>query len=132
MNGPGDKIPGGVPAEGSILSKVIETEGVTKAKGRAKELIDEARLNQAIKVIERLEEEVASMVMPERFSRTKKPSESVYRSGRVMGAGFHDLTEDEYKRQQLLVNLIQVKSSILEAVEGLETIVLDIEATKQE
>ena len=132
MNNPDSKTPDGVvPNENSILSKVIETVGSLRARARARELIKEASFNEAIIVIERLEAEVTKIIMPRRFSRTAKPSESVYKIG-ILNPILEGLTEDEYKRQQLLINLGQIKQEIISAVSGLEGVILDIEATKQE
>lgn len=131
MKDPDSTTPKGVPAEGSILSKVIETEGALQARARAQELIKQASLNEAIKVIERLEAEVTKIIMPRRFSRTAKPSESAYKMG-ILNPILEGLTEDEYKRKQLLINLGQIKQEIVSAISGLGDVILDIEATKQE
>lgn len=98
---------------------------------RADEVVERAQLNEALRIINGLEEEVASMVIAERFSRTKKPSEGAY--GKFAGSrpDFHNATEEEYKRAQLLLNLRQLKDAILHNIAQLKRVVLDIEATKR-
>ncbi|MFA6177450.1 MAG: hypothetical protein WC694_00970 [Candidatus Paceibacterota bacterium] len=120
--------------KGSILGKVFKSEGLLNAEARASSLIERARLNEAIRVIEDLEAEVRDMKISDRFSRTAKPSESVYSSlgGGMNAALLKGLTEDEYKRQVLLINLRSIRESIDSTIGGMERVILDIEATKQE
>ena len=117
--------------KGSILGKIYKNEGVIIAETRGDALVKKARLNEAIKVVEQLEVEVADMVMPKRFSRTAKPSESEYSKGPIT-TFLLNLTEDEYKRHNLLLALSLIKNEINSAVVRIKDVVLDIEATKQE
>jgi hypothetical protein len=120
--------------EGTILGKVFKSKEVVDAEARAQSLIEKARLNEAIRVIEDLETEVSTMKIADRFSRTAKPSESVYSSlsGGLNAGILKNLTEDEYKRQVLLINLKSIKSTIDSAIGSMEQVILDIEATRQE
>jgi len=115
---------------GSILGMVFESDAVIAARARAHALIEQAKFNEAIKLIEQLEIEVTGMNMPERFSRTAKPSESVYNLG-VTNPILVGLPEDEYKRQTLLIALRQTKADIISKIGELEDVILDIEATKE-
>jgi hypothetical protein len=120
-----------VGKEGSILGMVYKSETVIAAEERGDSVVEQARFNEAIRVIEGLEAEVLAMEMPARFSRTKKPSESLFNTG-VSSEEFVDLSEDEYKRKTLLLELRKLKSQIAHAVGQLKGVVMDIEATKQE
>ena len=113
---------GGVPR---FVSK-----GVIEAKAKANAIIEKAKLNEAIRVIQRLEAEVKVMTISPRFSQTKRPSDSVYNID-AMNPNLVELTEAEYKRATLLMALEQIKNKILSSVGDLEIMVLDIEATKQ-
>ena len=99
------------------------------AEKRASEVGERAFLNEAIKIISELEHEVRTMHIANRFSRIKKPSESGY-APKPLNLLWKDLTEDEYKRKQLLVDLEHLKQQILSATTGLKMVVMDIEATK--
>ena len=111
--------------------KVLVTERVLNAEARAKSLIEKARFNEAIKVIEELEKEVTEMAMSPRFSRTAKPSESVYQKGGSLDFTLKDLTEDAYKRQTLMMSLGKIKDEIATCIGQIELAVMDIEATKK-
>jgi HemK-related putative methylase len=125
-----------------IMSRVIESPGAIMAKARAVELVNRAHLglDEALEVVSELEQEVSAMRIPSRFSRTKKPSESPYMPNGLYPS-LEGLTEDTYKRQQLLIHLGSLRNdlthsrynSILpEILYRLEFIVMDIEATKTE
>ncbi|MBU0998848.1 hypothetical protein KKG24_00855 [Patescibacteria group bacterium] len=119
--------------EKGILSQVFMDESVLAAEARAGSLIERAKLNEAIRVVEELEAEVANMTIPARFSRTKKPSQSQYNlKGNATTPSFSDLTEAEYKRKTLLIALESIKENIDKAISGIKIVTLDIEATKQE
>jgi hypothetical protein len=122
----------GIPtsADGSILSKLVITDGAAIIQKTAEQVVEHANLNEAIRIIEKLEKEVGEMVMPVRFSREKVVSSSPYSIN--TNPELKGLTEDEYKRQQLLMNLISLKHSILINISGLKDLVSDIEATKLE
>ncbi len=133
MGNPDSKIPDSLKsrAKEGILSHVLVTENLLAAEDRADSLVEQARLNEAISVVEELENEVAGMTISPRFSRTKKPSESVYNRG-ISNLNLTDLTEDEYKRATLLMSLKSLKNKINSTIiSGLKNIVLDIERTKQ-
>ena len=119
------------PAKDSILSKIVVPEGAATILTKAEQVVEQANLNEAIRIIERLEVEVGEMTMPARFSREKIVSNSPYHSINP-APGFEGVTEVEYKRQQLLVNLAAIKLGILTNISSLKGIVSDIEATKLE
>ena len=120
--------------EGATSDKVFNKRKVFAAEDRANSLIEQAKFNEAIEIVEQLEVEVNNMVMHDRFSKTAKPSEGVYSSfnGGLNAAILKGLTEDEYKRQILLINLRDIKNKILQAISDLDSVIIDIEATKQE
>ncbi|OGG79789.1 hypothetical protein A3A39_04625 [Candidatus Kaiserbacteria bacterium RIFCSPLOWO2_01_FULL_54_13] len=116
------------------------------AEARAAQIVERAQLNEAIRVIEELEEEVVTMKISERFKRDKVPSESPYIRGKTpegkpthplvggnpMSRAFIGLTEDQYKQQSLLRVLQDIKTKITVAVSELNAVVVDIEATKSD
>ena len=65
------------------------------AEARAKSLTEKASINEAIQVVTDLENEVATMRIADRFSKTKKPDFSV--TSGVVNPSLTDLTEAEYK-----------------------------------
>lgn len=130
------------PEQRHIFPLIIENPGSIVARARATELVDRAilRRDEALNIVEELEAEVAGMVMPRRFSRIAKPSDSPYQLG-TLSAGFPGLTQDEHKRQRLLTDLRSIKSTLTESlyrnniarlIYQLETVVRDIEAAKAE
>ena len=103
------------------------------AQARAEELIRQAKFNEAVVVIDLLTTEVTNMELASRFSKTRKPSESLHTEViDSIAPRFMDLTEVEYKRAQLLENLKRIRAKIVHAVGELQFIVLDIEATKRD
>lgn len=97
---------------------------------RTKKLMDKAALNEAILVISELEEEVAGMHISSRFNASIIPSESsikTFSNPRRVG-----LSEQEYKRDELLTLLRGLKLEILSVITKLEMVVMDIEATKRD
>ena len=109
------------------LKKVVgiltyEDPRLLEAKKRAMELIERAKFNEALVVIGELLTEVSTMNIAERhkirrvFGKDGKLKES--ENGK------------EYKRAQLNRVLENLRQQILNDIEGLEKIVLDIEATK--
>ncbi len=108
------------------------TDPVFKAaKLRAEELAERAKLNEAIRIIEELEKEVAGMPIAKRFSREKKPTESPLFSG-APNPILVSLTEDEYKRATLLKALEGIKEQLLGTITRIHDVVMDIETTKTE
>lgn len=118
--------------EGTILGKIYKSEGVIAVENKASSLIEKAKLNEAIKIIEGLEEEVRTMKISDRFSRTAKPSESVYAKKQGFNPSLKNLTEDQYKRETLIMALNDIKKNIFSAINGIEYVIPDIEATKQD
>ncbi len=119
------------PTGGGILEKVVVTEGAAAMIAKAESVVERARLNEALKIVEELEREVEKMVMPSRFSREKVVSESPYMMPGLISV-FKGLTEDKFKRAQLLRDLALLRGKILADIQGMRTIVEDIETTKQE
>lgn len=101
---------------------------------RADLLIQEAALSKALQIIEQLEAEVATMPIASRFSATKKMKESEYNLGgfRPMRSDYLEMTEAEFKRQQLLHDLRARKEKIIAEVGSLRDVIMDMEATKTE
>lgn len=126
------------PRERPAYPLIIETPGAIVIKARASELINRALQSpdEAESVLNMLEAEVMAMKMPSRFSRSVKLSQSPHRRGYTT-IQFAGLTEDDYKRKQLLVDLQSVRAEILQhgiakVAHKLESVICDIEAAKQE
>src|SRR3989344_4281562 len=91
----------------TILGKIVVTEDAKKILAKAEETIERAQLNEAIRIIEELEDEVEKIVIPKRYSREKIVSESPYSMPGLVQQ-LKGLTEDEYKRAQLLKDLSSI------------------------
>lgn len=131
MNNPDSKIPSQDEKNDKILSKVFTNEHVIEAKKRAKELIKRASLNEALVVVDELKAEVINMVMPDRLSKTSKPSENPHMQ-KGLHASLSGLPENEYERKKLIWGLNSLENDIKKAIDFLEVMVLDIEAKKQQ
>ena len=127
-------MPEGTPEKGkiggeAILSKIVVTEGAKKILNKAEQVVDKARLNEAVRILEQLEGEVSNMIMPKRFSREKIVSDSPYSMPDLVKQ-LQGLTEDEYKKAQLLRDLASLKNKIVLDIHRLKNVVIDIESTK--
>jgi hypothetical protein len=109
----------------------MENPKFQAALKRAQELVKKAQFNEAIVLIEDLESEVETMVIARRYSRIKKPSESSQGINiQIMNPALKGLSEAEYVRQTILIELRNVKNTIITATQRLQDIVIEIEATK--
>ncbi len=118
------------PARGVHVLRV-DNPAQLAAEARAKLLIEQAQLNEAIRVVTDLISEVQKMPISARFRRDRRPSESPYAgSANPLNPLLRGLDEAEFKRQTLLARLASLGGSITLAVGQLEGLVLDIEATK--
>ena|SRR3989338_6391355 len=109
-----------------------ENPALDAAEVRSAKIVERAQLNEAIRVIEELEDEVVHMTIANRFSRNAKPSENP-NTGYLkanMSPVLQGLTEDEYKRQTLLIKLQNIKTAITVEIDHLREVIMDIEATK--
>ena len=127
-------MPEGTPEKGkiggeAILSKIVVTEGAKKILNKAEQVVDKARLNEAVRILEQLEREVSNMIKPKRFSREKIVSDSPYSMPDLVKQ-LQGLTEDEYKKAQLLRDLASLKNKIVLDIHRLKNVVIDIESTK--
>ena len=110
-----------------------ENPGFDAAEQKARETVDRAQLNEAIRVIDQLIEEVRSMPIASRYKLDKRPSESLLAANAPsLNPILKDLNEPEFKRQTLLNNLERIKTDTVRAISQLGHVVLDIEATKTE
>lgn len=121
----------------------IESPGVILAKARVADLVKRAHVdvNEAMKVIDELEEEITRMQMPKRFRKREKPLGNQYDIAAPM-VDLSRLTADEQKCLQLHTDLRLVKNAIIQAashggdyasaVNRLEFVIMDIESTKTE
>lgn len=119
--------------EGSILAKnyVYNKRDLEAADKKAKLLVEEAGLNKAVRLIETLKKEIEAMVLPARFSKTKMVSENSFFKAEFR----HDLgnlNEADFKQQQLLADAKGLQTKIFNAIGDLRSLIMDIEATKQE
>jgi hypothetical protein len=106
-----------------------ENPNFAKAREKTEGIIERARLNEAIRVIDELLGEVETMPIAERFSRTRKIEENLLR-GSAMLPEYESMTESDFKRTQLARDLRGIKTEISKAVSDLEVVVMDMEATK--
>ena len=116
-----------------------ENPGHDATEARTKELMEKASVGGALSVIDELILEVEQMPIADRSKKTGKIGEHIGHHDAhiegdvrtdVINPAYKDLPEAEFKRQQLLSNLQKTRQQILNAVGGLENIVMDIEATK--
>ncbi|MEK7128652.1 MAG: hypothetical protein AAB933_03790 [Patescibacteria group bacterium] len=102
--------------------------GADTIREKVESALKEAGLEEALQVITRLEQEVKTMTMPERFSGTNIASNRPYTvSGEPVTQ--EGLTEAEFKRRELLADLGALKKKIEEAKQGLVDVTTDIAAT---
>lgn len=88
-------------------------------------------LAPVIEYFGRLEEEIISMPIAQRFSRDHglnftaggTPEEQILLQ-------YHNLSEAEYKRAQLLVDLRTLRGKAMNLIGGVEGLIMDMEATK--
>jgi hypothetical protein len=99
------------------------------AKERARSVVEQASLNEAIVVIERLLAEVDTMPVAARFSRTRKMKENKLRPKKLL-LQYEEMTEEKFKREQLRLRLREVREKILATITQLNETVMDMEATK--
>jgi len=92
----------------------------------------ETYLEPLIGYFARLEAEIANMSIASRFRRDKKPDHC--RSGKVSGPSplYAELNEADYKRAQLLNDLRKICGRGMSLIGLIESLVLDMEATKTE
>jgi hypothetical protein len=120
------------PARG-VHALQVDNPSLRAAEARARELVERASLNEAIRVIDELEQEVASMSIASRFRRDKIPSESPYwRASGFPNPVLRGLNEAEHKRTVLLLILAGLKNKMTNIVGEIEDMVINIEATKTE
>jgi hypothetical protein len=100
-----------------------------EAKARAKELGERAHFSEAMAIVKSLEDEVVDMHISNRFSATKKPNLD-YKGGGVLVPSITGLTEAEFKRKSLLMELQTLKNKIGTLASDVAAVVMDIEATK--
>lgn len=102
------------------------------AEARANATLEQATKG-AFDVIDALRAEVETMPMAERFKKTGSIGDETRPFGTtVSNPLLRTLSEAEHKRQQLLRDLDSMKDDILRTAAGLQTIVMDIEATKKD
>lgn len=103
------------------------------ALARADALIKKAQFNEAIRLTDDLEREIATMPLAKRFSRIKKPSDSVIvKDVSTMNPVLRGLTEAEYKRMTLILAVHTIRGKILAAVQEIKTVIMDMEAAKRD
>lgn len=111
----------------------LDNPVLQEALARADALVKRAQFNEAIRLIDDLEREVATMPLAKRFSRIKRPSESVLgKDMHTMNPVLRGLTEAEYKRMTLILAVHTIREKILAAVQELKTVVMDMEASKRD
>ena len=105
---------------------------INPALDNALSRVEEEKVRYLEPVVEyfgHLEEEIAEMQIASRFRRDKKPD---FRG--IVGTNpmLTDLNEAEYKRAQLKSDLDRVRGKAMILIGEVETLVMDMEATKIE
>jgi len=77
-----------------------------------------------------LKREIEEMPIAERFSREKKPQHFMSLRSETMLPGVAELSEADYKRFQLLSDLMSIRGEALSFVAQIQSLVMDIEAAK--
>ncbi len=120
------------PVGSPALEVEIGQSPLDTALSRAEQLIHACHLNEAVGLIDQLIGEVSKMPIASRFSEKNDIWPGLERPKNVSAAFLNHQTEAEYKRQQLLMNLQKVRTTIVSTAADLRFIILDIEATKTE
>lgn len=107
-------------------------EPLAAAEARAAKLAESCHFNESVAVVDALLEEVAAMNIAARFSRTKKVWETAGGPPPETHPMLRDLSEADYKREQLLRDLRALRQSLVSKGAELRSIVMDMEATKTE
>ncbi len=110
----------------------VEDPKILAAEARARSVVEAAKLNEAVHIIDGLIAEVQTMTIAKRFCENKKPSESMSAQAYPVHPLFKDLGEGEFKRKSIIADLEQARLVIFHQIDTLQTIVMDIEATKTE
>ena len=98
---------------------------------KADAIVKEAQLNHAIEIIDGLLNEVDEMHVANRFSRDRKIKENIIRSPAKL-SHFEEMTEEQFKREQLRLDLRKIRTEVVSSVGKLKSVVLDMEATKRD
>lgn len=121
------------------LKKILEKNRnplQEQAEKRRDTLVEQAKLNEAIKVIDSLLSEVNSMNIPiEKFSPDKKAFNEAFKqitNNNQLNPLYTDFNEQDYKKNQLQLDLEDLKRTILLTITKMGDIVMDMEATKIE
>lgn len=123
--------------EGPKIKKIVGVPSLEDpllglAKERAKDLVERAQLNEAVRVVDELLAEVATMKIAKRHSLEKGAYIEGTHEASSLAPQFRGLTGNEHKRKQLEMALRQVRDRIGSSAADLEIIVLDIESSKME
>jgi hypothetical protein len=110
----------------------LTPESFKVATIKADSIVERARLSEALKIIDELEQEASTMRLAERFSKTRTLRQNQAGETSNIQERFLDMTEAEYRRWITLHELAQLKQTILNKVSELHNLVLDMEATKQD
>lgn len=106
------------------------TPAYLAAKAKAEKIAQFCRFNALVEQIEMLIDEVRTMPIAQRFSTEKKAWSLLGGPPGVPSAEFKDLTEAEYKRQQLILDLSRIRNGIMQFEGRLHDVIMDMEATK--
>lgn len=111
----------------------VKTPEFAQARKKAEDAY-ERFLDSGSKILNKLDAEVQVMTIASRFSSTKLMTLNALREGEKdqIEVLYPNLTEDEYKRKQLLDDLSKIRQEHLALAMRLTTLVMDIEATKTE
>lgn len=111
---------------------VIELGGdELKAAQEKAELISQScHFNEAVDVINKLLVEVESMPIASRFSKDRTVWESEGGTPAGFDPRYAEMSEHDFKRQQLRIDLAAIRQDIISKAAALKIVVMDMEATK--
>lgn len=89
-------------------------------------------LEPVIEYFAHLAEEIEEMPIASRFSREHGPNFEFSGTGHDVLPQYQDLNEAEYKRAQLQIDLSTLRDKAIGLIGGVESLVLDMQATQQE
>lgn len=114
--------------EGFVFKKVVgiptyEAASLVAAREKAKRLVERAKITEAVSVVEELMDEVSQMHLAERHKKY----------GIRLGERTDESTDNrERKREKLKNTLSGLRQRLFDTIAQLESVVIDIEATKTE
>jgi len=102
------------------------------ARARADDFVHRAYFKEAVKVIDQLRQEIASMTFSKRYNSEKKRSLPIGENDLGHTLASRGVDEAEAKRTRLLHDLDDLGTEVATSIIKLQQIVMDIEASKRD